>query len=965
MTSRPRVAAQHTFKHAAPTYSETTPVSYPGIDPNPAIRGRFPRQTHQSARNNPGLGIRVSGASSHDLSLTASGAKLTPLPVFGGGGGDVVADGTPGVFYLAGAGAGKLYRSVDWGGTWTQVTVSADDAANGLSEVGSPGGLAASGFPGEVAAWLPDGVFYSADYGVTWRHVSSSSIPYPAGGGSGAIFWGHAGSRSVLMVLSRGNEYVADMTAASPSFVKMTVPYAAAGLPIGVGDGVDEPWLATVDGSGRLSVYPLIAQATAPAPVTTETGWPAAPPPAGPGASPTAVVAIGGASSPGAPPSSVVDGTQHPGDGGEVDIVLKAPDAQSYPPPRGQTNPSGCHGGLSGAARVAPNTDGSYGAALVGNCWVQDSAGTLTFSGIVGSNQGTFGVIDAGYNATNVSAGTDAVIILAGGLFSRGDMKVAASQGGSPVAPADQTLVATSGTDPGSAGIATTGVTASAVNQTRFGPAGAAQVASAMNSGGVASDDGGASFKLATYDATLAVAWWRGATGSWLLYGLGLFSSAVPPDSNMVAGFQNWTSSTPPIGGHGNGGNVAGSSNTSLAVPTNGAVGALVGVPGQDTAFVGWGNLAGAARVRRVTVGPGPSFSHVTPIGAGVLTGAGGLAYCPTAGSAGSLKDVLLVIDGSSGGALYRVTDATSATPRVTRILDLAGGVSVTSQRFPISVDCASGTVLAATGNPADGLLKSTDGGQSYTKLPAIRPNEDIRAAAITPGNPFSMIVGDGDGYILSSNDGGQTWTVVNDPTTGENLAAAGALTGIWDLVAPPATARASADLSFSTPFGLRRLANGSDLVAGHGGEYQGKLTATGPAVTSFSLTNRRFAVTSKATAISAAKRKLKRGTTFRYTLAATSTATIVIEHKSTGRVVGGRCKRQTKRNAHKKHCTLLTRAGALRRKGHKGNNTLAFSGRIGHKALAPALYLATITARIGKGPTSRPRTATFTIVKR
>ena len=60
MTSRPRVAAQHTFKHAAPTYSETTPVSYPGIDPNPAIRGRFPRQTHQSARNNPGLGIRVS-----------------------------------------------------------------------------------------------------------------------------------------------------------------------------------------------------------------------------------------------------------------------------------------------------------------------------------------------------------------------------------------------------------------------------------------------------------------------------------------------------------------------------------------------------------------------------------------------------------------------------------------------------------------------------------------------------------------------------------------------------------------------------------------------------------------------------------------------------------------------------------------------------------------------------------------
>jgi Luciferase-like monooxygenase len=55
MTSCPRVAAPDNFKHAAAAYSETPPVSYPGIDPNPAIRGQFPRQTHQSARKRAGM----------------------------------------------------------------------------------------------------------------------------------------------------------------------------------------------------------------------------------------------------------------------------------------------------------------------------------------------------------------------------------------------------------------------------------------------------------------------------------------------------------------------------------------------------------------------------------------------------------------------------------------------------------------------------------------------------------------------------------------------------------------------------------------------------------------------------------------------------------------------------------------------------------------------------------------------
>ncbi len=43
----------------------------------------------------------------------------------------------------------------------------------------------------------------------------------------------------------------------------------------------------------------------------------------------------------------------------------------------------------------------------------------------------------------------------------------------------------------------------------------------------------------------------------------------------------------------------------------------------------------------------------------------------------------------------------------------------------------------------------------------------------------------------------------------------------------------------------------------------------------------------------------------------------------------------------------------------------IAFNGWIGRRALLAGGYRATITARIGAGPDSRPRTARFTIVRR
>jgi len=143
------------------------------------------------------------------------------------------------------------------------------------------------------------------------------------------------------------------------------------------------------------------------------------------------------------------------------------------------------------------------------------------------------------------------------------------------------------------------------------------------------------------------------------------------------------------------------------------------------------------------------------------------------------------------------------------------------------------------------------------------------------------------------------------------------------------------------------------------------------PSITAFKLTNTRFTAGPRATAINARgsaaakprKPKIPQGSAFLYTLSLASTATIVIERQTPGRIVGTKCVAQTKANAKKKHCTITTRVGTLTRKSKAGRNTIAFSGRIGRKALAPASYRATITARASTGPTSTPSSATFTIV--
>ena len=108
-------------------------------------------------------------------------------------------------------------------------------------------------------------------------------------------------------------------------------------------------------------------------------------------------------------------------------------------------------------------------------------------------------------------------------------------------------------------------------------------------------------------------------------------------------------------------------------------------------------------------------------------------------------------------------------------------------------------------------------------------------------------------------------------------------------------------------------------------------------------MTHRRFAVGSKRTALSGARR-VPVGTKFRFRLSEPATARIAVQRKR------GR-----------KWRTL----GTLKRKSAAGTRVVAFSGRLGRRALRPGRYRAVLTAVDAAKNRSKPRRLGFKVVRR
>ncbi len=141
-------------------------------------------------------------------------------------------------------------------------------------------------------------------------------------------------------------------------------------------------------------------------------------------------------------------------------------------------------------------------------------------------------------------------------------------------------------------------------------------------------------------------------------------------------------------------------------------------------------------------------------------------------------------------------------------------------------------------------------------------------------------------------------------------------------------------------------------------------VTTPRPAISSARLSNKRFRVAAKATAVFARKAPL--GTVFRFTLSAAAKLRIVITRPAPGLRHGHSCLAPTAklRHAHAKRCTRTLTVGTLTRSNEpKGADSVPFSGRIGHRALAPRAYHALLSAS-DAGGRSNPVTLAFAVVR-
>ena len=278
---------------------------------------------------------------------------------------------------------------------------------------------------------------------------------------------------------------------------------------------------------------------------------------------------------------------------------------------------------------------------------------------------------------------------------------------------------------------------------------------------------------------------------------------------------------------------------------------------------------------------------------------------------------------------------------------------------------CASlhdlaGGATAVDGN-GDGSVVRDIGAYEYGHIPpnaVISPPASVAVRAVAPyGGQLSNDADDGDqlSYAWAFDDGGQARGAV----AYHAFAAAGlhrVMLTVTDPTGLTSTAVAYVQVS-------------ADPVGSQGGRPSHRRT---PAVTSLRFSPSAFAVGPKPTAVTAAQRTTTHGrrthprrrspigTSIQFKLSQAATVTIALQRVLAGHVGHGHCTNAR----HGRPCTLYQSVGTLIRKTlPAGRSTVAFSGRVGTRALNPGVYVATVTASDGVRNSSAPARARFTIL--
>jgi hypothetical protein len=303
-----------------------------------------------------------------------------------------------------------------------------------------------------------------------------------------------------------------------------------------------------------------------------------------------------------------------------------------------------------------------------------------------------------------------------------------------------------------------------------------------------------------------------------------------------------------------------------------------------------------------------------------------------------SVRDSLLEADGDGAIALHTTDNETSERTdafarNVTAIATGPGSVGVKAQYLAVGPSLLITLLLhntIASGDSYDLEANCPDPGFGKAILFVSHSNFDTSVSR-SPGfgSPYPPGTLDPPAEIVEDVANQSTPPLFVDAAAGDFREAASSPTidagqarelGTFDLAGNP-----------------RSLGEGPDI-----GAYEAAPAATPPPrrvvgrITSLKLTPPRF----QAPGADDRGRPGQPGTMVSYRLTAAAKVRFLIEHRTIGRIVKGKCRRETRFNAYGKPCPIfLHEKPTFSRRGGRGANRFRFRGRLRREALEPGLY--------------------------
>jgi hypothetical protein len=307
----------------------------------------------------------------------------------------------------------------------------------------------------------------------------------------------------------------------------------------------------------------------------------------------------------------------------------------------------------------------------------------------------------------------------------------------------------------------------------------------------------------------------------------------------------------------------------------------------------------------------------------------------------------------------------------------IVGWVNFTSSTIEAAVQPSGGTFGTPTPISATGGASSTFGprlaadGQGNAVAIWIRSDGSTNRAelaAYTSGPALESLSIPGQGTVgspvaLSVNPVG-IWSPVS--STSWSFGDGGSATGTSVSHTFAAPGNYPVSVTATDAAGKSTTTNGTILIVPASSGGGGSSGAGQPTISALGESNSVFLVGPSSTPLSGhtSRKRHKRGTVFSFRLDRPALVKVAITTKATGRKVGRTCRPASRKLRQKRRCTRTITIATLIRVAHAGLNKVPFSGRIRGSALKPGRYEATFIA-IDSAGASRPKTVTFTIVKR